>query len=210
MKKTYPRVRELLQGEVKKLQSVNKVSLKTGLTNNTIGKYLEGISEPQQETLEKLAEYFKTTVPWLRGDDSQQNNASFIRMISPNVRTIPVISMTQAGNDGFWEDAYPVGEGMEDIHCPPQITDPHAFAFKVVGNSMAPRYFSGEIIIIDTTKEVVNNDDAVLRLSDGRVLIKRYRRTNGTILLESYNQAHEVIVVKAEDIKRCYKVVGRL
>jgi phage repressor protein C with HTH and peptisase S24 domain len=75
---------------------------------------------------------------------------------------------------------------------------------------MAPRYYAGEIVIVDTTKEVINNDDAVLRLADGRVLVKRYRRTNGTILLESYNQAHEVIVVQAEEIKRCYKVVGRL
>lgn len=67
--KTYPRVRELLQQEVKKFQSVNQVALKTGLTNNTIGKYMDGISEPQTETLEKLSQYFKKPVAWLRGDD---------------------------------------------------------------------------------------------------------------------------------------------
>lgn len=68
MHPTFPRVRELLQAEVVKLGSVNKVSLNTGLTNNTIGKYLEGLSEPKQETLDKLSAYFKKPVAWLRGD----------------------------------------------------------------------------------------------------------------------------------------------
>ena len=68
MHATFPRVRELLKEEVKKLGSVNKVSIKTGLTNNTIGKYLEGMSEPKQETLDKLSIYFKKPVAWLRGD----------------------------------------------------------------------------------------------------------------------------------------------
>ena len=75
---------------------------------------------------------------------------------------------------------------------------------------MIPRYYPGETVIVDTTKEVVNNDDVVVRLSDGRVMVKRYRRTNGTVLLESYNPAEDPIVVSPEEIKRCYKVVCRV
>lgn len=68
VKSTYPRVKELIHAEVAKLGSVNRVAIQTGLTNNTIGKYLDGYSEPQQETLERLAAYFKRPVAWLRGD----------------------------------------------------------------------------------------------------------------------------------------------
>lgn len=68
MKKTFPRVTELIQAEVKRLQSVNKVALALGMTNNTMHKYLAGQSEPQQDTLERLAVYFDKSVAWLRGD----------------------------------------------------------------------------------------------------------------------------------------------
>lgn len=42
--------------------------MKTGLTNNTIGKYLEGMAEPKCDTLKKLAKTYGTTEAWLRGD----------------------------------------------------------------------------------------------------------------------------------------------
>ncbi|MBV5338136.1 MAG: helix-turn-helix transcriptional regulator [Deltaproteobacteria bacterium] len=245
MKKTFPRVRELLQAEVSKFNSVNKVSIKTGLTNNTIGKYLEGISEPQQETLEKLSEYFKKPVAWLRGETDDESvkisvgslasrlgvdpkevmarlnaiissetpdTASFTGYVSSahQTRKIPVVSIAQAGANGFWEDAYELGSGMEMIDCPPQITDPAAIAFKVEGDSMIPRYYPGETVIIDTTKDVMNGNDVIVKLRDGQVMIKQYRRTNGTIILESYNKSEEMIIVSEQDIERCYKVVCRL
>ena len=78
-KQTYPRVRALIQEEVKKQGSVNRVSLLTGLTNNTLAKYLEGISEPQQETLEIMSIYFKRPVAWLRGDSDDDTAPQFKR-----------------------------------------------------------------------------------------------------------------------------------
>lgn len=98
---TFPRVRELLQAEVKKLGSVNQVSLKTNLTNNTIAKYLDGLSEPKQDTLDKLSIYFKKPVAWLRGDsddpsfstdpsliltDSDRETLKKLRKLSPSQR----------------------------------------------------------------------------------------------------------------------------
>lgn len=43
------------------------VAVATGLTRLTVQRYLKGIGEPSQATLEKLADYFEVSVAELRG-----------------------------------------------------------------------------------------------------------------------------------------------
>lgn len=64
--KTPEVVVELLKDAVAK-KSQYAVSQETGLGLAVINRYLRGIGEPTQETLEKLAAYFKTSVAYLRG-----------------------------------------------------------------------------------------------------------------------------------------------
>lgn len=64
---TPPRVVELLTKEVSE-KSMLAVSKATGIGLAAIGRYLKGVGEPTTKTLQKLAEYFKVSVPWLRGD----------------------------------------------------------------------------------------------------------------------------------------------
>ena len=67
--KTPPRVVELLKKEVSD-KSILAVSKATGLGLAAIGRYMKGIGEPTTASLEKLADYFKVSVTWLRGEIS--------------------------------------------------------------------------------------------------------------------------------------------
>ena len=64
---TPERVIELLKKEVSET-SMLAVSHSTGLGLAAIGRYLKGIGEPTTATLQKLADHFGTTVPYLRGE----------------------------------------------------------------------------------------------------------------------------------------------
>lgn len=208
---TYPRVRQLLRDEVLKLGSVNRVSMATGLTNNTIGKYLEGLSEPQQDTLEKLSKYFNKSVVWLRGDDDWHwtDGAKFKPLSTPS-GLIPVVSMASANGDGpCWEDAYPVGQGMEMIHRPEGVIDPKAFAVKVDGDSMSPRYENGEIVVVCPHKQVTSGMYVVAKISDGRVMVKRIRYVNDHVLLESINPNYETIFIPKDQLEFAYRIVWK-
>lgn len=66
--KTFPRVMELLQEQLRRTGSVNAIVKKTGLTHNTVGNYLEGRAEPTQSSLEKIGKAYGRSVSWLRGD----------------------------------------------------------------------------------------------------------------------------------------------
>lgn len=65
--KTPPRVAELLINKVS-TSSQAAVSRDTGLTRQTIQRYMAGIGEPSNATLQKLADYSGFSVAYLRGE----------------------------------------------------------------------------------------------------------------------------------------------
>jgi transcriptional regulator with XRE-family HTH domain len=68
--KTPGKVVELVQKAVAE-KSLRAVSKETGVGIAVLSRYSQGIGEPSQATLEKLADYFAVTVPFLRGDQVQ-------------------------------------------------------------------------------------------------------------------------------------------
>ncbi len=48
--------------------SQKELSEKIGVNTGNICRYLQGIGEPTHETLEKLADYFRVSVAYLRGE----------------------------------------------------------------------------------------------------------------------------------------------
>ncbi|QXE89978.1 helix-turn-helix domain-containing protein [Geomonas subterranea] len=72
MGKTYPRVIELLNREFGDKKVTKYAFCKATTINPTsVERYLHGISEPSQASLEKIANYFGVTVSWLRGENEE-------------------------------------------------------------------------------------------------------------------------------------------
>lgn len=85
--KTPERVVELLAVKVSKFgQSV--VARETGLTRLTIQRYLKGIGEPTQATLDKLAGYFGVSVAWLRGESVWPSHYDFWATLLSSAETL--------------------------------------------------------------------------------------------------------------------------
>ncbi|MBM3567173.1 MAG: helix-turn-helix transcriptional regulator [Alphaproteobacteria bacterium] len=106
-------------------------------------------------------------------------------------RRIPLIGMAQAGNKGYFDDAgFPVSGGWEDIIVP-DVSDPHAYALQVVGDSMVPVYRDGDVIIVSPAASVRRGDRVVVKTTEGELLVKVLtRRTLRTIDLTSFNPSH--------------------
>ena len=66
--KTPERVAQLMK-EAVDMSSQSAVARETGITQSAVHRYMKGIGEPSQATLEKLAAYFGVSVPWLRGEE---------------------------------------------------------------------------------------------------------------------------------------------
>jgi hypothetical protein len=135
------------------------------------------------ETLVALAPVLKTTAAWLlegMGDPAAGNLGKVVGRIGAGAEILPEFEQIPA--DGLFEISVPFTIPEDSI------------AFEVEGESMWPRYDSGDVIICrrhNEDVEAVVGREAAVRTRDGRRYLKRVRRgaTAGTYDLESHNAA---------------------
>jgi phage repressor protein C with HTH and peptisase S24 domain len=120
---------------------------------------------------------------------------SFVTLIEPGAgtaaRSVPLLGFAEAGNGGYFDDGgFPAGEGWDQIAFP-AVTDEHAYALEVSGQSMEPAYRDGDIILVSPSAPIHRGDRVVVRTKDGEVLAKELkRRTAKAIELKSLNVQH--------------------
>lgn len=112
------------------------------------------------------------------------------RTAAPANRRIPLIGLAQAGSDAYFDDAgYPVGGGWDEIELP-NISDPHAYALEISGDSMEPVYRDGDIVIASPAAPTRRGDRVVVRTTEGEVMAKELvRRSARRVELASLNPA---------------------
>jgi transcriptional regulator with XRE-family HTH domain len=103
---------------------------------------------------------------------------------------VPLISLAQCGPDMVWTDDGYAGEGVIAFNC----ADPKAFAVKLSGDSMQPKYDAGDTAIIYPSRLPSNGDVVLARLDDahgGDVMVKLYQSSAGNVTLSSYNPTYQ-------------------
>ncbi len=137
---------------------------------------------------------------------------TFVTLITdgakPPISTVPLIGLAQAGAGGYFDEAgFPVGKGWEEVAVP-QVTDEHAYALEVSGDSMKPAYRAGDIIIVSPGSPVRKGDRVVVKTNDGEVLIKELqRKTAKSIELKSLNAQHKDRTLAMNEVMWIARVV---
>jgi repressor LexA len=105
---------------------------------------------------------------------------------------IPIINKVVAGYPAYFTDMdYPPGVAEDYIRCP-DVHDPQAFAARVVGDSMSPRYCEGDIVIFTPNRPAEPGNDCFVRFAeDGGTTFKRfYQDAENTIRLQPLNSKY--------------------
>jgi len=127
--------------------------------------------------------------------------------LAPLTRSIPVINKVAAGYPAEFTDLdYPASIADDYVACP-DITDPDAFAARVVGDSMMPDYREGEIVVFSPELPTPNGSDCFVRLErDNETTFKRifFEDDGETIRLQPLNPAYAPRVVHREDVAGMY------
>lgn len=112
------------------------------------------------------------------------------RGVAAGPRRVPLIGLAQAGADAYFDDAgYPVGGGWDEIELP-NISDPHAYALEISGDSMEPVYRDGDIVIASPAAPTRRGDRVIVKTKEGEVMAKELvRRSARRIELASLNPA---------------------
>ena len=130
------------------------------------------------------------------------------------LRPVPVVNRVSAGYPKDFTDlSYPRGIADEFIGCP-DIADPDAFAARVSGDSMTPKYATGEVVIFSPALPVRSGDDCFVRFDDGQTTFKQaFFETDATgqesIRLVARNPAYTPRVVPREQVSGLYRAKFR-
>jgi phage repressor protein C with HTH and peptisase S24 domain len=124
-------------------------------------------------------------------------------------RMVPVINKVSAGYPVDFNDLdYPVGIADDYVRCP-DLHDRHAFAVRVVGDSMEPKFMEGDIVVFSPAAEVHNGDDCFVRFSlPHETTFKRvFFEQNNKIRLQPRNESYSPVVVEGRRVNGLYRAV---
>jgi SOS-response transcriptional repressor LexA len=127
---------------------------------------------------------------------------------TPRDRGVPLINKVAAGYPSEFTDlSYPARVADEYVRCP-DVSDPDAFAARVVGDSMTPDYREGDVVVFSPARVLADGCDCFARLEpDHTSTFKRVFFEGDCIRLQALNPAYAPRVVERELVAGLYAAV---
>lgn len=124
-------------------------------------------------------------------------------------RMVPVINKVAAGYPADFDDLdYPAGVADDYVRCP-DIHDTNAFAVRVVGDSMEPKFQEGDIVVFSPAAEVHNGDDCFIRFAEPHeTAFKRvFFEPDNKVRLQPRNENYSPLIIDGKRINGLYRAV---
>jgi SOS-response transcriptional repressor LexA len=120
---------------------------------------------------------------------------------------IPVYGYVAAG--GTDRVAMASDQVLDRIEVPVGLVRGDAIAIRVAGDSMEPRLYSGELVIVGLGIAPARNGDCVVEMRDGTAMVKQYQgQKDGVVFLRQLNPDEE-IRVSATQVAKIHAVLYR-
>lgn len=174
---------------------------------------------PSTESLSKALEAAGTSMEEFVGFLSSGGNLEEIGGFAASAAAtssahsgVPVIGLAQAGSGGFFDDGgFPAGGGWDRVQLPgvnKAPRDDNMYALEISGDSMAPVYRKGDIVVVSPAAPVHIGDRVVAKTTEGEVLAKELRiRNTKRIVLASLNPSFEDREFKPAQIEWIARIV---
>lgn len=192
-----------------------------GVSDTAVGNWLKGDHGIDAPKARALASYLRVDALWLEtGEGSPTPQSQAAQELESEVddapaimrrpQLIPVVGRVQAGTDGLlhiddFNAQHPDGYLFWYATCA------DAYALRIRGESMSPRYLPGEFVGVDPCGEPQPSDEVIVLLKDGRRMIKRLLWIrDDQACFESVNKDHPNIIIDCEGIDRIHLVLGHI
>jgi len=147
-----------------------------GKSKDSVSRLLAGQRNMDVEELTQIQSFF---------GDAQPRPPEFVQ--------IPVYGYAAAG--GGDRVAMASDQVLDRIEVPAGLTRGQTIAIRVAGDSMEPRLYSGELVIVELGVPPNRGGDCVVEMRDGSALVKQYQGAkDGFVFLFQHNPEQEVRV----------------
>ena len=205
------------------LDAVFRIESNKNVRTDTLAKVMKALEQRERElgiasleSAHKSAQLDRDLPRQPRTGPSPVDEAEeFDRDITRGYRKgdVPLIGDAEASTNGFiaWDEEGIVGAQVETfVSRSFADRDPRAYALRVRGDSMAPRYRPGEVVVAQPQLACRDGDDAVVVLKTGERLVKRAFRTSGGWVLHSENPAYPDRAVMDDEIVAMHRIRHRI
>ena len=172
-----------------------------GFTQQAVGRWEQGQSTPDYNTLVKLSNFFNVSTDYLLGRSDSPTGSYSADIGSPSKEKtirIPILGRVAAGNPiGAIEEII----GWEEI--PKKLAaGSTCFALRVCGRSMEPRILAGDTVIIRQQPDVDSGDIAVVLVGGEEATVKRVKKQkDGITLIATNTTVYEPHFYSNQEIK---------
>src|SRR3982751_1219250 len=185
--------------------SASGLAKKAGLDPTTFNKSKRVTTEgrarwPSTESVAKSLKATNTTVDTFVSLITDRGGAS--------TQAVPLIGLAEAGAGGYFDDGgFPVGKGWDE-NAFPAVTDEHAYALEISGDSMVPAYRDGDVIIVSPAAPVRRGDRVVVKTGSGEIMVKELKRqTAKQVELKSLNADHPERTIALDEVVWIARIV---
>lgn len=214
------RLTEILAGSTTDTDGRIRGSLDEAYQSGELRKLVDRLA-PEEEQRGQGAEIQTEGIqPLPRHSDTRRGESLLPSSLSPSClrpfvpSSLPLINRVAAGYPREFTDlGYPARVADEYVRCP-DISDPDAFAARVVGDSMQPRYEEGDVVVFSPLRQVTDGCDCFARLEpDHETTFKRvYFETDDggreLVRLQPLNSAFAPRVLEREQVAALYAAVS--
>ncbi len=200
--------------ELRKKAKMTQVELSSilGVTQATLSGWETGKFQVDNASLLKLSEIFNVTADYLLGNSNSENTTADRQ----KGVMIPVLGIVRAG--------YPI-YAEENIIDYEEISTRMAaagdfFGLKVVGNSMEPRMFEGDTIIVRKQNYIESSEIAVVLVNGDEATVKKVIKNDTGLMLVPLNSncdyepkhytPQQVMTLPIEILGKVVEVRGRI
>ena len=159
------------------------------VNQTAVSQWERGSTLPNMQMLLKLSELYGVTTDYLLGQDKQTSSGVQIPVLGSIPAGIPLEAVEDIVD---WED------------IPDKMTrgGKQYFALRVTGDSMYPKYLSGDTVIVQKQPVCESGDDCVVYVNGFDATLKTVRlHSDGSLTTEPINPTYAPRTYTPEEIK---------
>jgi len=188
----------------KNSMTLEELGNKVGVGKSTVRKWENGmIANMKRDKILKVAEALNTTPAYLMGwDETNEGSHPSKKGIK-----IPVLGRVAAGVPiEMVEDVLDYEEITEDM-----VKHGEYFALKIQGDSMTPRIWNNDVVIVRQQDDAENGDIVIAAINGDDAVCKRLQKYNDGIALISLNPQYEPIYFKKDEVdEKPVRIIGKV
>lgn len=174
--------------------SQTEVAEHINITKPTYASYEKG-KDISVGTLMKLADFFNVSFEYFFSEENEDNVSEAVR--------IPIYSKASAGNGIYAQE-----EPLDWLELPKSIAKNANFGSFIEGDSMEPKIFGDDLILIRSTDILEDGDIGVFYLNENIYCKKfKYNPLKNEITLKSLNSKYDPIKIEIEDD---FHIIGKV